>query len=658
MARSPLPVIHHTTLTYIEGGAERTLEVGSSAWYAWLDAAAGFTYIGDAGTFTAHPEREARYWKAYRWVGGCRRRAYLGKAEGLSLERLAAAAAELAVSAPMAAGPQEPPGDSGRAVLGKVDAPPKARELAGALTSLPAPVGQLLGRQRERALARELLAGGARLLTLTGPGGVGKTRLAVALTGELNADLPDLQVAWADLTPLREPGLVPTAIAHAFGLVAWDARVPLAEALGARLHGQPALLVLDNCEQVLEGARAVGQLLDAVPELMVLATSREPLRLRAEQELPVPPLPLPYLGYGETLAQLAENPAVRLLVQRAQLVDPRFDLTESNARAVAEICVHLDGLPLAIELAAARTKLLPPEALLVRLDGWLDLAARARDIPHRHQTVRAAIDWSYDLLTAEEQAMFRRLAVFVGGCTIEAVATICAPRPESDALDCLGALVDKNLVLREPDTVGADPRFRLLEPVRDYALDSLTASGEGPVTRERHARFFTELAQRVGGLVPDPTQVRHFAALEPEQANLRAALAWYLESGTTEAAEAGLRLTAPLAAFWWTYGSVEEGVRWCGVMLERAPVAGAQASLAWVKTAVGAGLLYMSKGEDERAQALLEHGLALARAEGWHHLVVEALDYLSSVALHRGEFEVARRWLEEALPLARAIGSS
>ncbi|MBV9324064.1 MAG: hypothetical protein JO352_09790 [Chloroflexi bacterium] len=613
MPRPSVPLVHGTTLTYADGGREHTLEVGSSAWYAWLEPASGFTYVSEAGTFTAHAElreRGSRYWRASRWLDGRRRRIYLGKGEGLTLERLAEAAAELAASTPAAAAAGQAPTDSGGAVLGTRAAAPTLQEPAWALTTLPAGVGELLGRQRELALAHELLAGGARLLTLTGPGGVGKTRLALALAAELSEADPDRLVAFADLTPLREAALVPAAIARAFGLAVWDTRVPLAETLGARLSGQRALLVLDNCEQVLDGTRAVGPLLDAVPELAVLATSREPLRLRMEQELPVPPLALPRLGDAETLVHLARNPAVQLFVDRVQKVDPSFQLTEGNAPAVAELCVHLDGLPLALELAAARTKLLPPATLLGRLGRRFDLLQqRALDAPARHQTLRATIAWSYELLSAEEQRVFRSLSVFAGGCSLQAAEAVLG----DNVLEVLGALVDKSLIHSHVQRTGAEdePRFQLLETVRAFAQEQLAAAGERAAVQDRHATYFLVETERekpllFGGAHPR----RWYDRLEHEHDNLRAALHWAAESGR---GELELRLAAASWEFRWTRGHIDEA----RCALEQALAhADSKASRERGLCLQGSGIFLLAEGRVEMAVARFRNSADVFRATG------------------------------------------
>ena len=367
-------------------------------------------------------------------------------------------------------------------------------------TKLPTPPTVLIGRAHEIAQICALLrTPAARLVTLSGPGGIGKTRLGLQVAAELFDDFPD-GVYFVDLAPIRESALVISAIAQTLGMRQTGGQ-PLVSQLKQFLGNKRMLLMLDNFEQVLDAAPLLAELLAAVPQLKLLVTSREVLHLRGEKEVEVPPLALPDRAQLPPLEVLSQYAAVALFTERSFDVRADFQLTNANAAAVAEICVRLDGLPLAIELAAARSKLFAPEALLARLNSRLALlSGGARDLPERQQTMRTTIAWSYDLLTEAEQTLFRRLGVFVGGCTLEAAEGVLRTEgpglsedtidsvlnPQPSVLDGLGALVDKSL-LRQVAGPGGDPRFVILETIREYALERLEASGEAERLRQQHA---------------------------------------------------------------------------------------------------------------------------------------------------------------------------
>ncbi len=346
-----------------------------------------------------------------------------------------------------------------------------------------------------------------RLLTLTGPGGSGKTRLALQVAAEMIEHFKD-GVFFVALAPITEPGLVPLTIAQSLGIKEIPGR-SIVDSLKDYLQPKSLLLLLDNFEQVISAAPLVAELLMASRELKVIVTSREGLRISGEREYPVPPLELPNLKQLPPLESLSQYAAVELFLQRAKEVKPEFRITNDTAPAVAEICYRLDGLPLAIELAAARIKLLPPRAMLARLEHRLEfLTGGARDLPERQQTLRNAIAWSYELLDENEQKLFRRLSVFVGGCTIDAVEAVAGDNPaQTSILDQLGSLLDKSL-LQEVDGTNNEPRFVMLETLREFGLEQLEASGEQDIVRHRHASFFLALAEQAEARLESAGQVQ------------------------------------------------------------------------------------------------------------------------------------------------------
>ncbi|MCZ6779568.1 MAG: protein kinase, partial [Acidobacteria bacterium] len=418
---------------------------------------------------------------------------------------------------------------------------PKRRE--GLPNNLPASLTSFVGREREIEQVKTLFAR-TRLLTLTGTAGTGKTRLGLCVATDLAADFED-GVCFVPLAPITDPGLVASTIAQVLGVREMGA-VPVRERLVSFLQETHGLLILDNFEQVVEAAPLVVGLLEACPNLKILVTSRASLHVQGEHEFLVPPLALPDSGRLPSSERLAHYEAVALFVERAQALRPDFTLTRDNASAVAEICIRLDGLPLAIELAAARIKVLSPRAILGRLQHRFDLlTSGGRDVPARHRTLREAIAWSYDLLTKDEKKLFRRLAVFVGGHTVEAAAAVCRTLQGQnvEVLDGLASLVDENL-LRQEEQPDGEPRFFMLETIREFSLECLVASGEEVGARRAHLDFFLDLAERAEPQLTGPQQATWLDRLEREHDNLRAAVdfALVVEGGAAVAARLGVAL--------------------------------------------------------------------------------------------------------------------
>jgi predicted ATPase/class 3 adenylate cyclase len=519
---------------------------------------------------------------------------------------------------------------------------------------LPMQATPLLGRQRELADAGEYLRNGVRALTLTGPGGIGKTRLSVQIAAEQAESYAD-GACFVSLSSIRDVGLVMTTVAQALGLPESVGRTPL-DALRSYLADRQMLLVLDNFEQVIEAAAQVAELLAGSARVQVLITSREALRIRGEQELPVPPLAVPAQRAARTkgdrikLAQLVQNPSVALFIGRSRAVKPEFGFTAANAMAVAEICRQLDGLPLAIELAAARVKLLTPQAMLPRLTNRLALlTGGARDLPDRQQTLRSTIDWSYDLLIGDEQALFRRLAVFAGGCTLEAAEVVWGL--SRDILDGLGSLVDKSL-LRRQDSDEGEPRFAMLETIRECGLEHLETSGEAERVRRAHAEYFLQLAQAAEPNLTGERQREWIERLEREHDNLRVALTWAQQSGENGL---GLALSAAVWRFWYTHGYIREGRSWLEQFLKQTVTGENARTTVRAQALCGAATLASTQDDLVGATSLAEESLALSRELADDGGIANALIILGSLALHQGEAIRAQQLFEEALALNRSL---
>jgi predicted ATPase/DNA-binding SARP family transcriptional activator len=497
-----------------------------------------------------------------------------------------------------------------------------------AVRPLPVPPTPLVGRRLELAAVSALFRDeGVRLVTLTGPGGTGKTRLGLAVAHALEPELRD-GAAFVGLAPVSSPELLLPTMAAALEVREGEVEEHLRE--------RRMLLVLDNFEQLLAAAPVVGELLAAAPRLLVLATSRAPLRLAAEHEYPVPPFDAPDAGLPfETLVQ---TDALRLFSARARAVDPGFELDTATAPDIARVCARLDGLPLAIELAAARSKLLAPAEILERLEREPHvLHAGPRDAPARQRTLAATIRWSYDLLGEDERMAFARLGVFAGGCTIEAAEHVCEV-----TLDTLGALVDNNLLRRR------DSRFTMLETVRQFAAERLEETGAS-ATRRRHARWLTDLAEaakaaNLAGEDPVPWLDR----LEAEHPNIRAALGWSVESDV----ELALQLVTALRPFWEVRGHWAEGLRWADRALAADTVAPPELRANAVAFAAGAA---MRVGDVGRADELYAEVLDVARAQGDAEGEARALSDLGTVAAVAGDLPRARAMLEESVARYREL---
>ena len=520
--------------------------------------------------------------------------------------------------------------------------------------NLPLARTSFVGRERETLEVKRLLAM-TRLLTLTGAGGCGKTRLALEVAGDLAGAYPD--GAWlVDLAPLSEAELVPQAMAQALGVREQPAR-PLLETLTDVLRSRKMLLVVDNCEHLVEAAVGlVDSLLDSCPGLRVLATSRETLGAAGEVTWVVPSLTVPGSSQEAYLPQeLEAYESVRLFVDRTRQRDPSFVLTSRNGQAVSQVCRRLEGIPLAIELAAGRMGVLSAEQLSKRLEDSFKVLTGGRTADPRHRTLRATLEWSHELLSEHERALFRRLSVFAGGWTLEAADEVCSGEgiERGDVLDVLSELVDKSLVVAEasPVEVGV-PRFRMLEPVRQYGQERFKEeSGTAEWVRERHAQYYLALAQEAEPELERADQVRWMDRLEAEHDNLRAALSWALEGGQ---AELGLRLAGALRLFWVGRSHYREGRRWYEEGLKRGhstpqPVR--------ANALVGAGFFTLALGDLELARERLEDGLALYRQVGDRRGEANCARFLGWIRFELGDWERAEALFEEALPLARESGS-
>ena len=536
---------------------------------------------------------------------------------------------------------------AGRYPPGRITGPAQGETFGAADHNLPAQMTSFVGRERELLEVKRMLAM-TRLLTLTGPGGTGKTRLALEVAGDLVGAYPE-GVRLVELAPLSEPGLVVGQMAGTLGVQERPGE-PLLDALIDALRSRQMLIVLDNCEHLVDAvARLVEDLLRSCPNLRLLATSREALGIPGEINWPVPPLSLPDPGRPATVEELEGSGSARLFAERALYRPSAFALTPENAGAVTEVCRQLEGIPLAIELAAARVGVLTVEQISERLSDSLGLlTGGGRTLTSRQRTLRGSLDWSFALLDEQERKLFGRLAVFAGGWSVEAAQTVCSEDGigQDEILDLLSELVDKSLVMVGATASGAT-RYRMLEPIRHYAKEKLEVDGGAEEARGRHAAFFLDVAEEAEPELAGPRSGLWVRRLKEEHDNLRAALSWVLEHRETEL---GQRFGAALWRFWYNRDHLSEGRRW----LERILADGDPAPER-VRALEGMGWLAQHQGDIERAEAAYEEMLELSRRSGDRGNVATALNSLGTLAVSTGDNERAKRYLEENLSVLQQL---
>ncbi|HJQ30424.1 MAG TPA: tetratricopeptide repeat protein [Rubrobacter sp.] len=526
---------------------------------------------------------------------------------------------------------------------------PSIKTLDRRRNNLPAQPTALVGRERELdEILAMLRSPFVRLLTLTGPGGTGKSRLGLQAAAELTDEFED-GVFFVALAAIADPALVAPTIVRTLGLTE-SGNQPPEDLLESYLGDRQTLLVLDNFEQVLESAQLLDALLSAASGLKILATSRTPLRLYGEHEFPVPPLSLPDTESLPPVESLTQYEAVRLFVDRAVAARPGFSLSEENAPAVVEICARLDGLPLAIELAAARIKLLPPQAMVSRLGNRLKLlTGGGRNLPERQRTLRNAIEWSYEMLDEGEKTVFARLAVFSGGSTLEAIEAVCDAEEDLpvDALEGVSSLLDMSLI-RQEEVQEGEPRFEMLETIHEFALEKFEECHDAGAIRRAHAEYFLSLAELAEPELWGPEDAAWLDKLEVEHDNLRAALSWAV---THEESELALRLGGALRWFWNMAGYYSEGRRRLETALNTEGPVSAEAR---AKVLEGVGWLAIQQGDLDRAEATAEEGLELCAEAGLGEVIAaDFKDVLGYAARHRGDYERAAELLEQSLELHR-----
>jgi predicted ATPase/DNA-binding CsgD family transcriptional regulator len=678
MPQKPLPVVsdHLLHVPDMEETERTPVVVGSERWYSWLaeEQNRSFSFRNALGTFTVRRERKRHgwYWYIYRKSSGKLRKAYLGKAEEVTLERLGLVAATLVDQPDGGHDLEDGLRRAGeQAVRGHTDtlSGSQPSSLAVTVTSetqvepfnkhpFPAPLTPLIGRQQEVASACALLRSTqVRLLVLTGPGGIGKTRMALQIATDLRQDFP-AGVCFVSLEPLRDPALVPSTIANALGLRE-TARTSVVDQLKDSLREQHLLLLLDNFEQVAPAAPLLTELLTACPKLKVLVSSRTRLHVRGEHEWVVPPLALPDPKQLADSGALSQYAAVALFLQCAWALQPEFQVTSTSTRAIAEICVRLEGVPLAIELAAARIKQLPPQALLTQLSHRLPvLTSGPQDAPVRQQTLRNTLAWSYDLLNPWEQQLLRQLSVFVGGCTLQAAEAVCAAPGNgvgaglASVFDGVASLIDKSL-LYQTEREGEEPRFGMLEMTREYGQEMLAMCEETEAARKAHAAYYLALVEQAAHTWEGPQHAVWLGRLERDHDNLRAAMQWSLEQEEDgDRVEAAFRFGGALRSFWQVRGYFREG----RTFLEHV-LAQSEGSLpSWHSKALNdAVLLAVSQGDHDWGEALCQENLLRCRELGDGSAVARALYLLGWIACLKGNLATAYARLSESLTLSKEV---
>jgi len=679
MARTQIPFVSEGSLLLLDGTESRLspVIVGSAAWYTWLadEQNHSFSFRNHLGTFTARRERQRQgwYWYAYRKYEGKLSKAYLGKSETLTIEHLHAAAAVLTGKSNLTS---ELEGEADAALKGdhaplmppvaltqstQLDQAPTGAKVH--FFNLPTQLTSLVGRERETAVACTLLRRpGVCLLTLTGTGGVGKTRLGLQMAYELSENFAN-GICFVSLAPLSDPNLVMPAIAHALGLAEKADQSPL-EQLKTYLQDKHLLLFLDNFEQVAEAATPLVKLLQTCPHLKALVTSRALLHVRGAYEFFVPPLALPDLRHLSDSEVLSQNEAVALFVQRAQSIKNGFEINDINARFIAEVCVQLDGLPLAIELAAARIRLFSPQKLLERLEHRLQvLTGGAEDLPERQQTLRNTLQWSYDLLDTNEQRLFRWLSLFVGGCTLEAIEAIARTLGDrtTQVLDGVTSLLNNHLLYQREQTDG-ESRLMMLETIHEYGLEALAESGEMEESQQAHTAYYLTLAEASEPELRSGQQREWLDRLQQEVENLRAALKWTRDNGKVES---GLRLAGALGLFWYMRGYLSEGRAWleellaqdCENVVETRAVAQHVSTDVRAKALNSAGMLVAEQGDYGRAALLVEESMGLFQELGDKRGRAAALNIRGIVAKLQGNYAYSVTLYEESISLQRELGN-